>query len=148
MAFRFSLATLLRLRVSQEHQQELLLHSANQQLQRIAQDLASLQSLESDLSATAKSLLAGGMAAVELHFVDQCLNQLERQKNLARKKIAEARRELTVRLAAFEEARRQRRMIEEIRDRQKNSYHQTEARREQRILDDLYLVLRNRGRTG
>jgi flagellar FliJ protein len=148
LAFRFPLETLLRLRISQEHQQELLLQAANERVTRVRRQLDRLNSLESNLAAGEKVLLQDGVPAAELHFADECFRVLEERKQALRKELAEAEQALAARIAAFEEARRQRRLMEELRERCKQIYRQQESRREQRSLDDLYLLLRGRRSPG
>jgi flagellar FliJ protein len=148
LAFRFTLESLLRLRISQEHQQELLLQAANHQVAHIGHYLANLESREKSLSLGEQALLADGMPAAEMHFVDQCLSVLEEHKRAVHKELVKAQQALAQQIAAFEEARRQRRLVEELRERRRQVYRQLESRREQRSLDDLYLILRGRRPTG
>lgn len=148
MAFQFSLAALLRFRQSLEQRQETLLRQANQQVAGLRHTIEALERAARDVSARDAQELASGLRASELHF-----SQLRRgivQQHLARLKneLAAAQEIQSQRRLAFQKARQEREAVDTLRERQLQSFHEQELRREQRQLDDLFLLRRSFLRRG
>lgn len=144
MAFRFSLAGILRFRRSVEHHQELQLLAANQKVAQVRQRM-----VEVDRDATASwtrqaQLLRNGLSAAEIHFELQCRATLGQRRQeleqelLCQEKIRDERR------LAYQAARKSREMVDTLRERQFQLYRQQQVREDQRQLDDLFLLGRRR----
>jgi len=144
MAFRFSLAGILRFRRSVEHHQELQLLAANQKVAQVRQRM-----VEVDRGATASwtrqaQLLRNGLSAAEIHFELQCRATLGQRRQeleqelLCQEKIRDERR------LAYQAARKSREMVDTLRERQFQLYRQQQVREDQRQLDDLFLLGRRR----
>jgi flagellar export protein FliJ len=148
MAFHFPLQAVLHFRESMEHQQELRLRAANQQVARVRHLLEQIDARRQDLLDTQTKRLGSGMTAVELQFELLCATELlrhrrELEQQLVRlQQVREQQREL------FQQARRARETLEAVRDQQLRLYKKEATRREQRILDDMFLLRREYLRRG
>lgn len=140
MPFQFRLEALHHFRKSVEHQQELRLRAANQQVARIRHLIEQIELRINETGKQRFSQLGAGTTAAELQFSLLCESALRQQ-------IQELRREL-VRFQAlrdqqqriYQQARREREVLESLRDRQLREYEREASRREQRELDDLFLL--------
>jgi len=144
MAFRFPLDTVLRVRQGMEHQQELLLREANQRLMSVEWQAEKLNSALMANSARALQQMLAGTSAAELHFDLLCRSTLLERRRSLEKDVAEARAARDTRAASFRQARQQREIVETLRQHSFRLYHQVESRRQQREIDDVFLLLRNR----
>jgi flagellar export protein FliJ len=146
MSFRFSLDAVLRLRQGLEHQQEVLLREANHHitsLERQAEEVGAVLLADTKRE---RQELAAGMRAAELHFDLLCRSTLFERQRALEKHVLDARAERDVRAASFRQARQQREIIETLRRRHWEFYHQLEVRQQQREMDDLFLLLHNPAR--
>ncbi len=142
MAFRFALQSVLHLREGLEHQQELRLRAANQKAAKVRHQIAHAgQQLRGLASVQAQELRAGTTAA-ELRFAAQCEAQVHRQLRELERQLAVAQRACDQQREIFQQAKRERQKLESVRDQQARSYRKQAARREQRNLDDLFLMRR------
>ena len=142
MAFRFALAPLLRLRQSIERQRTLQLQEASL---RVARAQETLTQVERHLTESAQSdlaTLASGSTGAELqfasvrrenlyHFREQLQSDM-RNLELARQKAA----------SEYQQAYREREVLETLRARQRRDYQQEQLRRQQLELDAAYLLQR------
>jgi flagellar export protein FliJ len=148
MPFHFPLQAVLHLRQSLEHQQELRLRVANQQVAQMQQGVAQVEARQAELHEDQSRQLAEGLTAAELRFALQCEAQLVRHKReleqqlLRRLQWRDQQREL------FQQARRAREMLESVRDQKLRTYNLEAVRRLQRDLADLFLMRREYLRRG
>lgn len=148
MAFHFPLQAVLHLRQSVEHQQELRLRAANQHVARLQHLIEQIELRRQELHSTQTQGLSAGMTAAELRFELLCEAELLRHRRelepqlLRLQQLREQQREI------LEQARRARETLESVRDRQLNVYRKEAVRREQRSLDDLFLLRREYLRRG
>jgi flagellar export protein FliJ len=148
MAFHFSLQSILHFRQSLEHQQELRLRAANQQVSRVQHGIEQIDLRRQALDAEKTRQLGAGVTAAELRFGLHCDAELLRQRReleiqqVRLQQLRDQQREI------FQQARRTRETLEAVRDQQLRLYKQEAARREQRNLDDLFLLRREYLRRG
>jgi flagellar FliJ protein len=145
MAFRFALAPVLKLRESLE---ELLLHRLEQTQHEIsyaAQLLDGLRAESHVLAVSREQGLAAGLAGADLHFREQLRQGLRMQERTLEQKLAELQRRRAQQLADYEEARNKRRVLADLRDRQREAHETKLAHRQQRAADDIFLARRGRG---
>ena len=140
MAFQFSLETLLRVRRSIERQKELKLLHAAQQVVSVKQEI---ETVNHAITATWKSDQGdSGMTvcAAQLHFdISRRVVLWEHRKGL--EKILSEREALRIQCQReFHAAHREREAVEVLREEQCELYRREEARREQRQVDDLFLI--------
>jgi flagellar export protein FliJ len=140
MAFRFALASVLRLREGIERQRALALQQACLQVTRARDALDRLDnSLAESWRSDARSLAAGCVAA-ELHFSGQMREQLKglRAQLLEEiRRLEEAQRQAGLR---YQQAKREREVMEAVREQQRRSYELEQLRREQKSLDAAFLL--------
>jgi len=142
MPFRFPLQTLLRFRQSLERQQELRLQEAHQQVAAIRQQIARVRQSRAELDLEELRELQSGVSAAQLHFHILVRSLLAKRRESLEGELARREESLRERQQEFQAARRQREAVAALRDGQLRAYTQTEARREQRRLDDLFLLRR------
>jgi len=142
MPFHFPLQTVLHYRQSMEHQQELRLRTANQQAARAQHLIEQMDLQRKELESRAMEELSSGTSAAELQFgalreAAMVRRRREFEQQLTRvQQLRDQQREI------FQQARRAREMLESLRDQQLSLYKKDAARREQRSLDDLFLMRR------
>jgi len=150
MAFRFPLQTLLRFRQSLEHQQETRLRAANQQVTRVRRLLEQQEHRIRDLQTLEQNYLELGITSAEIQFGVLCQTAAMQQKQMLERELLRLERERDTQQSAFQLARREREMVEGLRDHQLHEFRRAALRREQREIDDLHLLCqsylqRNRG---
>jgi len=148
MPFRFRLQSILHFRQSLEHQQELRLRAANQQVARARHLIEQIDTRRQELIAAQSRELGSGLTAAELRFelrreAELLQHRHELELQLVRlQQLRDQQREI------FRQARRTRETLEAVRNQQLQVYKQEAARREQRGLDDLFLLRREYFRRG
>jgi flagellar export protein FliJ len=146
MPFRFGLQSILHLRQSLEHQQELRLRAANQQVARVRHLIEQMDVHRSEMGERQNRWLGAGLTAAELRFELQCEAELlrhRRELELQQARLVHVRDEQR---EVLRKARQEREILEALRDQQQRTYTQEAARREQRNLDDAFLLRRSYGK--
>lgn len=141
MAFHFSLDAVLRLRQGREHQQEVLLQQANHQVASLERQAEELNAALSAYANRELQRLAAGMSAAELHFDLLCRSKLFERRSTLEKDIVDARTARDTRAESLRQARQKREVIDTLRRRCLELYHQIETRQQQCEMDDLFLQL-------
>jgi flagellar protein FliJ len=142
MPFRFPLQSVLHFRQSLEHQQELRLRSATQQVMRVQRLVEQLEARRRELHAAQARELSSGLTAAELRFELQCEGELLRHERELEQQLIKLQQLRDQQRGIFQQAQRARQTLEAVRDRQLDLYRREAARREQRELDDLFLLRR------
>lgn len=148
MAFRFPLQSVLLYRQSLEHQEELRLRAANQQVARVRHLIEQLDARRNEMQALQQNRMIAGITAAELRFELQCEGELLRhrgeleQQRIRLQQVRDQQREV------FRLARQARETLEAVRDRQLQTYTKEMTRREQRDLDDLFLLRKQYSQRG
>ena len=142
MAFNFSLQSILHFRQSVEHQQELRLRAANQKVGRAQHGIEQIDLRRAVLLAEQTRQLGAGVSAAELRFGLLCEAELLRQRRDLELQLVRLQQLRDQQREIFQQARRTRETLEAVRDQQLCTYKQEAARREQRHLDDLFLLRR------
>jgi len=142
MPFHFPLQTVLHYRQSTEHQQELKLRAANQQVAR-AQHLIEQMDLQTkELRSMEMEELSSGTSAAELQFGLLREAAMRRRRREFEQQLTQVQQLRDQQREIFQQARRARETLESLRDQQLSLYKKDAARREQRNLDDLFLMRR------
>jgi flagellar export protein FliJ len=142
MAFHFPLQAVLHFRQSLEHQQELRLRAANQQVARVRHVIERMDARRQELHAAQTRELSAGITAAELRFAWQCDAELLRHRRAHELQLVRLQRLRDEQREVFQRARRARETLESVRDQQLDRYQKEATRREQRCLDDLFLMRR------
>jgi len=144
MAFRFSLAAVLKFRESLEQQAYLALERIQQE---IAQMERRIQKCEERLAVAVgrrEKELRRGIASVHLQaaYDEELALQKQREAFLAKLQELLAKRQEC--LKAYEIARQKREILDDLRTRQFDAYHREQLKRQQKMLDDIFLSRRKR----
>ncbi len=118
MAFRFTLAPLLRLRQSIERQRTLQLQQANLQVSRAQETLAQLESFLSESSQRDADGLAAGRTAAELQFAAAYREDLGRYREELQSDIRKLEMARQQAASEYHQAYHEREMLETLRVRQ------------------------------
>ncbi len=148
MPFRFPLQAVLHFRQSMEHQQELRLRAANQQVARVQRMIEVADARLLNLHSTQSDELGAGTTAAELQFTVLCEKGLMRQRHELESQLAQVQQLREQQGEIFRRARQARETLEGVRDQQLDLYKKDAAGREQRSLDDLFLLRREYLRRG
>jgi flagellar export protein FliJ len=142
MAFQFKLESVLHFRQSLEHQQELRLRAANQQVARVRHLIEQMDARRQQLYATQAKNLGSGMSAAELQFELVCETELLRHRGNLEQELVRQQQLREQQRENFQQARRARETLEAVRDEQLRLYQKNAVRKEQRSLDDMFLLRR------
>lgn len=140
MPFRFPLQALLHLRQSIEHQQELRLRTANQQVARVRHALEQLDSHIVQTHTLSSHYLARGTTGAELSFLQSMEGSLLAQRKELEHELQRCQHVRDQQERVFRQARRERETLESLQTQQLCDYQRDQARHEQRQLDDLFLM--------
>lgn len=140
MAFRFPLQALLHFRQAMEHQQELRLRAANQQVARVRHGLEQLDDRIRQTRTLSSQCLAKGTNGAELSFFGTTEAVLHTRRQELENELVRCQQLRDQQERIFRQARRERETFENLRSEQLRAYQRDQARREQRRLDDLFLM--------
>jgi flagellar FliJ protein len=140
MAFRFSLQPILKLRASLERLEQLRLLAIAALIARVCEEIAALEVESRDARQSLQERLAAGMAGAEIHYEAMCEKlRADRKKALEAQLEGLEGRQERQRLA-FQAARQKREILENLRQRRWEDYRREQARREQKAIDELFLL--------
>ncbi len=142
MPFRFPLESLLHLRKSIEHQQEMRLRAANQQVAKVRHLIQQCEEQRVHLHRDAAQQLQSGMMAAELHFENACATAIHQDQEHLERELVRLQNLRDQQQRIYQHARREREIFDNLREKQAAEYKQQTARRDQRRQDDLQLLRR------
>jgi flagellar export protein FliJ len=148
MPFHFPLHAVLHFRRSIEHQQELRLRAAQQQVLRVQHLIEQMDVRRQELYTAQSKELIAGVTAAELRFELQCEAEFLRHRGELAAQLLRLQHLREEQRKIFQQARRARETLESVRDQQLRVYQQKAARREQQNQDDLFLLRREYLRRG
>ena len=148
MAFQYPLQAVLHFRESVEHQLELRLRAANQRVARVRHMIEHLDGQRQQLHSAQVRELRAGMRAAELRFELQCDAELMQRRGELEQQLGKLQQIRQQQHDLLQQARRARETLEAVRDQQFREYKKQAARREQRSVDDLFLLRRQYLRRG
>jgi flagellar export protein FliJ len=140
MAFHFPLQAVFHFRQSVEHQQELRLRTANQQVARARRVLEQFDERIRQVQLRRANELEAGTTSAEIFFVLAGEAALRQQRQEAERDLSRWQNLRDQQQKIFQHARRERETFESLRNHQLHDYQRAAARREQRQLDDLFLL--------
>ena len=142
MVFRFTFASLLRLRQSIERQRTLKLQDANLQVSRAEERLAQLELSFSESAQSDAIALQAGRTAAEVQFASVLRENLHLFRDELQSDIRKLKLLRQQALGEYHQAYREREVLETLRARQRRAYQQEQGRRQQQELDVAYLLER------
>ena len=140
MAFHFPLQAVFHFRQSVEHQQELRLRTANQHVARARRLVEQFDERIRQVQLRQSQELGAGTTSAELRFALTGEAALRQQRHDAERDLVRWQTLRDQQQKIFQQARRERETFESLRNHQLREYERTAARREQRQLDDLFLL--------
>ena len=142
MPFHFSLQAVLHLYQSLEHQQELRLRAANQQVARVRHMIEQLDTVKQQNRARQSQELQTGTTSAELEFARTLESALVRRRGELEVELVRAQQLRDEQQRNFHVARRRRETLSSLRETQLKNYQREAAHREQRQADDAFLLRR------
>ena len=142
MAFAFRLQSILHYRQSLEHQQELRLRAANQQVARVRHLVEQMDAHRQELHSAQNKQMSAGTTAAELQFELLCEVELLRHRRESSQQLVRLEQLRDQQREILHLARQARETLEAVREREFVLYRKEAGRREQRNLDDLFLMRR------
>ena len=145
MAFRFSLSALLRLRSTLERVQEGRLMLLRQEAHLLQTSIDRTVAARRQLKLEPAPNLGGGalsqsLTGADYQFLSFQQAQIEWREQQLRQQLLEKQNQVQMQMAAFADARRKRQVLESLRDRELALYQQEANRKDQRLLDDMFLL--------
>ena len=142
MRFHFALEVALRIRRIREEQQRNQVLAANRECDRTRGLLAAVEQDRSRRRATVAQHIASGLWGVELQFESECQRQAEILRDRILLQLLAADRRARQEQEKYLLLRRDRRVIEALRDSARQQFEREQRRREQLALDEIYLLSR------
>jgi flagellar export protein FliJ len=142
MPFHFSLQAVLHLYQSLEHQQELRLRAANQQVTRVRHMIEQFDALKHQNRSRQAQELQAGTTSAELEFARTMESALMRRRGELEAELVRVQQMRDEQQRNFHVARRRRETLSSLRESQLKNYQREAARREQRQADDSFLLRR------
>jgi len=141
MAFRFPLQAVLRLRRSLENQEEKKLMAIVSDANRMRQEIQQLDSAGIlQRRAENEELASGASVGAMLQFYAAGEERRRDKRAQCEKKLAQVEEKRRVQIEEYRKARRNREILESLRDSQKAQYEMERSKREQESLDEVFLA--------
>jgi flagellar export protein FliJ len=142
MAFRFTLATVLRVRENIEHTEALRLEKCYADLAKVQGMLWEAEQNIARATQAKQEELARGVIAVELQSAMEEESRWKQRSAELLQQLREAQTRLREQIAAYSKARRSRDVLEELRIQQFAVYRREQDKSEQRERDETFLLRR------
>jgi flagellar FliJ protein len=144
MAFRFSLATVLRFRESVEKREELALQKILLEMARVRREI---ERITADIAAAHEARNRAMQNPLPASHVQGMLNDAEvakeRRKNLLQA-LAGLEKQHQLQTQKYQASHRDRQMLSDMRARKQDVYEQERARATQKFLDDIFAARSHR----
>lgn len=145
MSFQFSLAAVLRYRESIEQREYFALEKTQQEIARTEACIEHSERQCAKATQDRVAELAKGTRAADVRTAYEYQTSLEQQLELFRALLQELKLKWRQQLASYTAARRNRETLEKLREKQLDAYTREQAKREQSVMDDIFLARRGRG---
>jgi flagellar export protein FliJ len=144
MPFRFPLATVLRYRDSMEKREELALKRVLVEIARTRLEIEQVTRYIARAQAAVEKTLEQPVSAAHLQSMVSEIDALADRKKALVGSLALLERQRQQRMQAYQAAHRDRRMLSEMANRQRDAYEQERGRREQKFVDDVFAARAHR----
>jgi flagellar export protein FliJ len=146
MAFRFSLEAVLRYRRSLEDGEKMRLQTLLVRRTALQAELQRARDAYLQLQTTLnQELQRAPVAAIEIQFSMACRRGMEGRELLLQSQLQQLQTEISQQTARYRQEQRKREVLESLREAQLGDYRLNQQRRQQAVLDELYLLRRGRG---
>jgi flagellar export protein FliJ len=136
MAFRFSLATLLKLREIAEQREERLLGQIQSQIVQARQSLVDLATQREGLFRRREEALQQSTSAVELLNSYEQVRVVERHEENGRAQLEKLETLRVQQMKIYQDAHRKAEVLTEMRGDQKELFYKELTKKEQSVMDD------------
>ena len=144
MSFQFPLAAVLRYRESIEQREYYALERTQQEIARVEERIRQVQEDCSKATRERATELTRGIRAAHVQFAYEYQMALEQQRDLLLALLKELKMKWRQQLASYDVARRNRETLEKLREKQLDAYNREQGKREQAVMDDIFLARRAR----
>lgn len=144
MPFHFPLAAVLRYRESMEQREHLALERLQQEIARIEVRMRQIGGVRSTATQAVLAELTRGTRAADVQAAYEHQRALEQQHEALQTLLQELKKQWRQQLVIYELARRNRETVENLRQRQLDAYSREQAKHQQAVIDDLFLMRRRR----
>jgi flagellar FliJ protein len=145
MAFRFSLATVLRFRESIEKREELVLEKLLMEMARLRRDIEGLAAEITGAQEARNHAMQQPLPAIHLQLMLKQTDLLADRKKALIESLAALDRERDIQTRRYQAAHRDRQMLSDMSARKKEAYEQERTRAQQKFLDDIFATRAQRG---
>ena len=136
MAFKFSLATLLKMREITEQREERLLGQIQSQIVQARQSLADLAAEREGLFQRRETALQYSISAVDLLNSYEQVRRVERLEQSGREQLAKLIALCDQQMKIYQSAHQKTEVLTEMRGNQKESFYKELTKKEQSMMDD------------
>ncbi|HUK54692.1 MAG TPA: hypothetical protein VL099_15510 [Candidatus Binatia bacterium] len=140
MAFRFSLRGLLRLRTGQERMERLRLTALAAEILQTRLAAASVVQESLEARRNIQKQMSAGLWSAELYWEGAREERRVARRNSLMQSLAELTARYSRQAAVYQKVRRQLRVLENLQARRYQQYLVEQGRREQRVLDEAFLL--------
>jgi flagellar export protein FliJ len=144
MAFRFPLATVLRYREIVEKREEVALEKVQMEIAQMHRRIEELDQAIAAAQQTREKQLRETISAFQLQAMLDAVKATAEKKAKLHEELRKLEQLRQERLTAYQAAHRGRRMLTDIRGRQKEAFELAADRKQQKMLDDLFAARRQR----
>jgi len=144
MGFNFSLATVLRVRGILEAQEERMLQKILFEITQTREELARTEAAIAGSDASRRENVFKPLTGRHVHEFYGEVRELKQNKKDLEEKLEKLEQLRAKQVKIYEEARRNRKMLTNMREEKRSAYESDLARLEQKTLDDVFISRRNR----
>ena len=144
MAFRFTLATVLRLREIAEEREERLLGKILQQIRLLQDNLASIEVRREEIKQEREADLRARTSAAQLQSFYGHLAALELAKQQGQEHLTKLEALRAQQMKLYATAHRNRELLADMRETQREQFLAARALQEQKTMDDNFVSRRSR----
>jgi flagellar FliJ protein len=144
MAFRFPLATVLRVRESIEKREENALQRIQLEMARVARQIEELNAAVEQAHARQNRALREPMRAGELHATFEGIQAAARAKSALLVSLQGLEQQRLKQMKVYQAAHRDHETMINMRNEQRDAFEVEQARSQQKYLDDIFMARRHR----
>ncbi len=140
MTFRFRLDGVLRFRKSVEQSEEVALYHIVREIIDVERELQQLESNQVRIREQREQDLTRTLPAVHLREIAERELELQTAADRVRSRLRQLETQRHQQLAIYQTAHQNREVLSELREQQRRTHQMEQRRREQKALDDLFLI--------
>jgi flagellar export protein FliJ len=140
MAFRFSLAAVLKYREELEKREERTLEQRREALAHLKARLEKVKESQLRLISEREALLGRGVLGDDLHHTTDQRQQIARLEEYLLSQISASMLDYKKQMKVFLAARQKWEILDELKNTQEDSYSQEQDRRDQQNVDEIFIA--------